>query len=632
MSIFKKILFSTFFFFLPVALFAETLECSSKSVSTEFSDSGEPIKTIFEGNVRIVAENIAIECEKAVFEHTTSQLTIDSEAKISNKEFTLVAGKTYYNFDSLTGKFVDAKLSYGEFIIRAPVVEKKTDLIYTESSIFTSCDRESPHYHLYCGRLQLTEKKLIVKNLKIYFGKIPVFYFPKYSYNIKTKKPLFILSTGYKTEIGNGISIIFNNSPENKKIEMEERIDIGFQGIGAGLTIQDSTLPDTSSSIKKFDSYVFKRYGNYDLKYGFIAEFQNEFAHRQNVILDWRWMKDNQFFRRYLYDEYLRKSKNPNYFSYSKPFSEGFFNIQIADSAHEDFLSPSKIPEIQLSFPYINIGRLLGSFDIIPTRFVDNDGNEYQRIATQADLELPIAKGYVKISPFIRLRNIYYSQEREEINNLVFSPGINIGLLAKKSTDSTTIYFSPSFSIFSNYPSKKYTGYDFDSYDFNPDGTFCSANLAWDFWVAGERTGNITLMNLYDAKRTKFMDSILLWNFKPAKRWSFFGQEIFNISKGGMKQMDNNIVFNGENLRFGFGNSYFSGHFNGLSANVDKRAGDWQFGGSVNYDLDKNKFTSQRYYIQKQFHCLTAGIVYSRTSTSYIGFFIAPSVFSSKRL
>lgn len=631
MSKFYNYLIATIFLILPCLLYAEDIRCTADYVSSEFSETGEPVKTIFEGNVKVIYGNITIESEKAIFDHKSNQLIIDNGVRLSQDKFSVSSGQLTYDFNLGSGDFINSKFYYDPFYGRAGIVWKKRDEICADTCVLTTCDKEKPHYYLSCAKIKLTQEKITIKNLKIYLGKVPVFYFPGYTYDIKMRKPVFLISGGYKTELGNSLSLIFNNAlVKNTSIEMQEKIDIGLQGIGAGLTIQDSTLPDTTSSIKKFHSYAFKKYGNSDLSYGFISEFQNEFAKRQNVILDWRWMKDNKFFRKHLYDEYIEKSKNPNYFSYSRPAGNGIFSVRIIDSAHEEFISLARIPEIEFSIPAVKTGRFLSSFDIMPSRFVDRDGNEWTRIFSEAELEMPLSAGFMKITPFIKLRNIFYMAENEDFNNFIFSPGVNFQFLAGRFSEKSAVYFSPSFSIYANYPSEKQTNFSFDLRDFNPDGIFSSLNLAWDFWHRGNRYGNIVLTNLYDATRTQFSDSILTWNFNPDRRWSIYGQERFNFSKGGIREMTNCVVFKEKDIHLGIGNSYLSGYFDGISVFCNKKKGIWEFGFSVNYDIRKNSFTSQKYYIRKQFHCLTAGIMYSKTSTTYVGIFLMPSVLGSK--
>ncbi|MCM8789198.1 MAG: hypothetical protein NC907_05350, partial [Candidatus Omnitrophica bacterium] len=526
------------FIFLNVATGGQKIECTASNVHTELSDDGEPIETVLEGSIKVVINDIVIECERAVIDHRLNQLTIDTGLRFYWKDFSLSSNQAAYNFQTEEGKFNKARFVYGPFFGRSDIVKKETDTISIDSCMLTTCDADDPHYHLFCGSVKLSQEKFVIRNLKIYLGNVPVFYFPRFSYNLKTKKPPFSISAGYETELGNGISLILNNAFGKKIIGAKERFDFGTQGIGAGITIQDSTLPDTTASVKKLHSYGFKKFNGEEVSFGFIAEFQNEFENRQNVIVDWRWMKDTNFFRRRLYDEFLAKSKNPNYFSYSRPLAEGLFEFGFIDNGREDFLSPAEIPGLELSFPYISVGRFLGSFYFAPTRFVDTSGDEYTRIASEAKFEFPSSVGHSKISPFIRFRNIFYSQDEGNINNFIFSPGINVQLLAKKGNNgSNAVFFSPSFSIFSNFPSEKNTDRFFDFYDINPDGIFSGLNLVWDFWRKGARVGSIIFNNYYNATRTRFEDSVLIWNFNAGKKWSFDGQERLKFSDEGRKEM-----------------------------------------------------------------------------------------------
>ncbi|MGB9643091.1 MAG: hypothetical protein ACPL3Q_07840, partial [Candidatus Ratteibacteria bacterium] len=611
-----KLVILSFCFLFTTVLSAQEIKCTANNVSSEFSEDGLLITTTLEGNVKISIDNIVILCERAIIDHVTGSLTINNSLTFSQGNFSLTAENLEYNIKKDTGKFLSSRFYYPPFYGRADIVEKMQDRIFAETCMLTSCDKEKPHYHFSCGKIQFTEEKLSIKNLKLYFGNVPIFYFPGYSYNLKTKKPLLSASIGYKTEIGNGIAIIFNNTLKDTNLDMQERIDIGTRGSGAGFTMNDSTVPDTTCSVKKFQSYIFKKYGNSDASYGFIAEFQQEFPNRQNVIVDWRWMKTSEFFRKHLYDQYLEKSKNPNYLSYTKVAGESVSATRFIDNAHENFLSPARIPEFEFTLPYLTMGNWFGSLDVIPTRFVDIEGNEYTRVVADTEFDRPISTGQIKLTPFIRFRNIFYSHKKEDLNNFVITPGINFGLLAKKENkNDSVVYFSPSISIFSNFPSRKKTDFNFDFYDVNPEGTFSNFQLCWDFWRDGKHSGNITAINFYDIGRNKFGDSIILWGFDLGKKWILYGQERINFSDGGLREMANTVVFGDKDVQIGCGNRYISGNFDGITAFFDKKAGKWEYGFSVDYDMKKDKFTRQRFYLQKQIHCLTVGIMYSKASS-----------------
>ncbi|OQB74682.1 MAG: LPS-assembly protein LptD [candidate division TA06 bacterium ADurb.Bin131] len=612
---------------LTYILYAAEFECTADNVSTLFTESGEPYITTLEGNIKIVSADAIIECNKAVINHISGDIEIETGLTLSQGNLKITSTHSTYNMQTDFGTFTNNKFSYIPFYGRSELVKKEKDGINAKGCILTTCDRENPHYHLFCDSVQISPDKISIKGLKIYFGNKPIFYFPGYSYNLRTKKPPFQISSGHKTEIGNGLSLIFNNTSKDSKFDISEKITIGTDGLGAGIKIADGTASETQPSKGSFSSYAFKKYSgsNDDLYYGFLGEFHNEFSNKQNIIVDWRWMKSEWFFRKHLYDSFIEKSRNPNYLSYTKIIGEGAFSVNIIDDAQEDFLSAKKIPEIEFSLPYINMGKWLGSFQFIPTRFVDDKGNEYSRVMSDIEFDRPISAGFSKITPFVRFRNAYYVQDQDEMNNFISSAGFNLKLLALSQEKNNSVYFSPTFSIFSNFVSEKNIPFSSDLYDFNPDGTFTSINLSWDFWKNNIHKGNITSMIFYDIEETEFEDSIFMLDFAQNKQWSFHCQERFNPSNGGIKEMNNTVIFKKGNTQVGVGNKYLSGYFEGITGSFNKIYGNWEFDASLDYDRKKSKFTSQHYTIQKQVHCLIVGIRFSKNSSTSVGFFVMPA-------
>jgi hypothetical protein len=132
-------------------------------------------------------------------------------------------------------------------------------------------------------------------------------------------------------------------------------------------------------------------------------------------------------------------------------------------------------------------------------------------------------------------------------------------------------------------------------------------------------------MIFYDIEETEFEDSIFMLDFAQNKQWSFHCQERFNPSNGGIKEMNNTVIFKKGNTQVGVGNKYLSGYFEGITGSFNKIYGNWEFDASLDYDRKKSKFTSQHYTIQKQVHCLIVGIRFSKNSSTSVGFFVMPA-------
>jgi len=621
-----------FLFFPLLCVYAENFECIADRVLTSFSENGQPLITTLEGNIKIVSDNnITIKCNKAIINHISGEIQVETDLIFSRDNLNITSGNLTYNMQKHSGVFVKNRFFYAPFYGSSETIKTEENKMIARNSMITTCDKENPHYRFFCDDIQISSDNVAMKGLKIYLGNTPIFYLPGYSYNIKTKKSPFQLSSGYKTELGNGITFSFNNSSKDSKLNISKKLEIGTKGLGAGIKIEDNTTYDTHAFKNNLSSYGFKKYEDSGMDYGFLGEFQHEFHNRQNIIIDWRWMKNEEFFKDHLYDDFLKKSKNPNYFSYTKILGQGSFGINIVDNAEEDFLSPEQIPEIEFSIPYVPMGDWFGSFQISPTKFIDASGNEYSRITSDMEFDRPFIAGYSKITPFIHFRNNYYIQQRDELNNFVSSAGVNVNFLTKKQNKDTTTFFSPTFSIFSNFPSEKRVLFSSDLYDFNPDGTFASMNLSWDFWKDNIHKGSLTSLIFYDIEESAFQDNIVMFDFALDKTWSFRCQERFNPSDGGMRQMSNTVLFKKNDVSIELGNRYLSGYFDGITAGFNRKFGDWEFGMSVDYDTKEEKFTYQRYLIQKQIHCFTIGIRYSKDSTTSIGFFVMPSVFAESR-
>ncbi|HPC30076.1 MAG TPA: hypothetical protein PLI50_07650, partial [bacterium] len=152
---------------LTYILYAAEFECTADNVSTLFTESGEPYITTLEGNIKIVSADAIIECNKAVINHISGDIEIETGLTLSQGNLKITSTHSTYNMQTDFGTFTNNKFSYIPFYGRSELVKKEKDGINAKGCILTTCDRENPHYHLFCDSVQISPDKISIKGLKI---------------------------------------------------------------------------------------------------------------------------------------------------------------------------------------------------------------------------------------------------------------------------------------------------------------------------------------------------------------------------------------------------------------------------------------------------------------------------------
>ncbi len=104
-----------------------------------------------------------------------------------------------YNIKTKTGAVVSGKTAFEKGFYRGECIRQMgKDVLGVSRGIYTTCDRENPHYHFYSRRMKvLVNDKVIAKPLIFYVADVPVFYLPFAVLPIKKGRHSGILTPRY---------------------------------------------------------------------------------------------------------------------------------------------------------------------------------------------------------------------------------------------------------------------------------------------------------------------------------------------------------------------------------------------------------------------------------------------------
>ncbi|MCL4377037.1 MAG: hypothetical protein M1409_01445 [Actinobacteria bacterium] len=622
--LYLKILIFSFFF--AISAFPAEITCTANKVIATLNKNKTIKKIIFEGNVVFTYKNIKILTDKAVVDPVQHTIYIKGIAHFIRKSVKVKARGISYNYKKNTGTFKNVYFSYIPIYGRAEKVVKKGNTYILYNGYVTTCPRKpEPVYRVQSKKIMISSKtkKITARNIKIYIGNIPVFYFPVFSQSITAKKPFIEIRPGYQTEIGKTMDIIFNNSSYN--INSSEKLNLGTSATEAGWSLEND-----KNKNQRLDAYLIKKYSENSLLYGIFGQFQQNFSKGNNVIFDWRDVRDETTFQDYFYSQFIKKSENPNYFYYTKTFPGSIFDFGIQDHAGESLLFPDRFPDINYTKPFFNAGNLLAGFNSSWTRFSNLSYPVTDRAYNSISLEEPFNVSYGKISPFLQLTDIYYHNQSTNMDNFVPKIGIKTDMLFKRVDGRYTDFLSPAFSFYSQYPSEKTVPFNFDLLDYNPSASFLGADVSWSRWKENKNIANVLVQNSYNINTNKFQDSIESYNFSLSKEIGISGQQLFNFSDGGMTENINTLSFKkSSSYTFSIGNEFDKGYINAISAGMTRKIGSkWKFNANIYYDLNGSSLNEWSFNIEKKVKCFVVGLTVIRSNVTSVYFTIIPAAFS----
>jgi len=628
----SKYKFFISFLFFSSFLFSSEIEkiyYRADEMNVNFTEEGELKGISLNGNVEIIYKDIHLFCEKAEFNKITEEIICEGKILIKSDLGDFQCENIRYSLKSGYGILVNSTFSSPPFYVKGKSIEKQGDKIIVENGFITTCELEDPHYKVGAEKITYVKNDYIeVEKTKVNMGKYNIFYFPKLKYNIKKKQPSVLAKTKYKTRVGSTLEIEFFQENKEEDIDFNEKIFVGNKGAGFGI--------GTSSEKNNlnFQALGVKKYDNDDFQPGFIAEFQKNYENKEgkgDIIFDWRWMDNNDFFNDFFPDEYYNsKSKTYNYFSITHNYKENFLNLNIRENAREPILNIEKLPEFQIFTPFKQVSSLplFFSNDISFVNFRYND-NDYFRGIEKFVFENKENFTFFTVSPFVSFAGINYYNSSKNKFHYISDVGVKLSTVLTKETKN--VLFTPSVSFLNRFTKYKPSELPaLSPYEEMENGKFMEVNLYWNFFKNSDYAGNILVSNSFDFNRNQFDHTYIDYDMKINDKFSINGENEIDFNGGTYDFGVNNIIYKNGDFKYSFGTRYEEKEdIWGIENWVEKKINEyWKYRIGIYYDFETDNISKQSYEIWRNLHCLTLDFKISKDRDNFsFSFIVLPSIF-----
>ncbi|MEM6455962.1 MAG: LPS assembly protein LptD [Acidobacteriota bacterium] len=158
-------------------------------------------------NVELRYRDLRLRADRLEVDIPTQQVIAEGNVVLDEGPQRLSGDLLDYDLEKRTGRVVNARATIGaDYFFSGRVVEKLGDADYrVEDGTFTSCDPESPAWRIQLGSADVTlEGYARIRNARMRFGNVPVFYLPYLLWPAKTTRTsgLLIPKPGYSSRRG----------------------------------------------------------------------------------------------------------------------------------------------------------------------------------------------------------------------------------------------------------------------------------------------------------------------------------------------------------------------------------------------------------------------------------------------
>lgn len=494
-NLIKKIFFLTIIFiigFLSPNLYAQFDDAAPVELTgdqVEYSMEGS--KMIASGNVSIVKGNTKLTADKVEFSRDSGIAMADGHVVLTMPQGVIRGDKFTYDFNKMTGDFSQAKIAIKiqedqegttakpsteasaepEKVSPAPASQgligssmgihdnmygagesvKKVgeDHIVMEKGYLTSCDLEKPHFRLSSKKLDVYPKdKIVARNIRMFIGKIPVMYLPKYSQKLNDR-PLVVFTPGYDKQWGAFLLQAWRyrlNDQVKGIVHLDYRDRKAF---APGVDLFYTTKNMGTGSIRTYymNEITPQRKYFWQDKTGesvYAERFKAEWRHRweadekTDMTLQYYKLSDATFLKDYFKREYREDSNPASFFLLTRNLNNGTVSFR-TDARVNRFTSiVERLPELRYDITSQELGasgiylRSQSSFANLSRKNASPTEvrKETMRIDSDNQLSYPFKVAFLEINPYVGGRQTYYSKtidpSRYDVIRGIFETGASL--------------------------------------------------------------------------------------------------------------------------------------------------------------------------------------------------------------
>ncbi len=194
----KPLLPALLFFLFPLSLaFAADKEpVNIRGDQVEYFDAlGKVVAT---GNVEAVYRDTKLTCDRATIYTQTKDAYLEGRVRLVQMGGLLKGEEIIYNFETRKGTILQAEGEFGPWRTRGDRAEKvSAESVLQREGYLTSCDFEEPHTRMQAKQVRVfMDDKVVLKDVVMYVGSMPLFYFPTYTHLLDDKRPRVTIVPG----------------------------------------------------------------------------------------------------------------------------------------------------------------------------------------------------------------------------------------------------------------------------------------------------------------------------------------------------------------------------------------------------------------------------------------------------
>jgi len=302
-----------------------------------------------------------------------------------------------------------------------------------ENSYITTCDLDKPHFRLASRKMDIYPgDKLVARSVRMIIGRIPMLFIPRFTQDLRDKKPVVTLTPGYDKEWGAFLlsrwHYYLNESFKGDfRLDAREKKDIAW-----GIDLDYKTPNTGSGKIRTYymnersitsDRFYQKRPSPTIEKERFKVEWRHKWDidDNTNAIAQYYKLSDSTIAKDYFENEYEEDYSPDTFFLLTRILPSGVLSFNVDARVNRFESAVERLPELRYDLTNKQLGNTglylrnqtsyanLTNKAASPSEVRQNT----MRVDTDNALSYPMKIGFIEMTPFVGGRNTYYSKTND---------------------------------------------------------------------------------------------------------------------------------------------------------------------------------------------------------------------------
>lgn len=331
---------------------------------------------IGKGNVDVAYKDNYLKADEVEVHLATKEVEARGNVILSDGESIFTGDRIYYNFETGKGNVDGIGSRMDPWFATGQEGERVSEKVYyIQNGYVTTCDYEVPHYRVRGRHIYIYPKdKVVAKSITVYWGKVPVFFWPYYSKSLKDEQSPWVFIPGKNNKLGYylivGYTMWWDKVLGGKLRAIPHIHWYQNRGLGYGVNFKYGLLSKIRSKFRSFyiddremevkttDALGVVTSGKERAKRWRLGwDYAQIIGKKISALASLNYLSDSTVLFDYYKDEFQEQIQPKNYVYVARTDTNYQLSLQVRKRLNEFYSVYEQLPQVIFTVPQYRLGK-----------------------------------------------------------------------------------------------------------------------------------------------------------------------------------------------------------------------------------------------------------------------------------